>query len=357
MSSGVSSYACVTACTHYCAGMTKRTYSSHLTAREQVNRLLTGWDEKRATQAEWSRYRDEGWVADEVASRIINDRLSGRTITSEPEPAAATSHPELAEFITARTLLAARSADSDPRVSTWRQQHLPEGVLRVEQLPEWISEQVSTAGPTTTYVTVQVPADWQPGQPIDTAGQRVGVSTRPLPYVPDAVLRGDRYVGGNTHYAPTVAGSALDQLRELGASLAAEQGWAVATATTYVLTGIAPQPDLLSVGAQVRLSRRGGIRQRITINADPDVPPDVVAAAFRAERTKLRGPRARLPQPRMSRLAAFAAQYQDQAVTLGQLRYWWNTEHPDDTYSDLRAFRQALRDATRRVLGQPRPSR
>jgi hypothetical protein len=244
-------------------------------------------------------------------------------------------------------------------VSTWRQQYLPEGVLRVEQVPEWISEQASTAGPATTYVTVQVPTDWQPGQPIDTADQRVGVSTRDLPYVTDAVLRDDRYVGGSIHHAPTVAGGALDRLRELGASLATEQGWSPASATMWVLTGIAPQADLLSVSVRASSSRRSGARQRITVTADPDMPPDVEAAEFSAERVKLRGPRARLPQPRLSRLAAFAAQHQDRAVTLGQLLYWWNGEQSDDQhkYKNLRAFRQALRDATRRVMGQPRPSR
>lgn len=175
-----------------------------------------------------------------------------------------------------------------------------------------------------------------------------------LPYVEGSVRRGERYVGGSVHSVGTVSGTALDHLRELSEALAAALGWAAATATMYVLTGIAPAPELFTVGVEHRMVTAEAGRQRITISADPDIPADVVAAAFRAERAKLRGPRARLPQAKLSRLAAHVAQYRLSASSTKQLRDWWNAEHPADQYSDVRAFRQAARDAERRVLGQPR---
>lgn len=339
--------------------MTKCANSSHPTLREQVNsRLRAEGHSDRVTNSEWRRYRDEGWPPDLIATRISSDRRNGRSISTEPEHHTVTADPELAAWVTARTLLTARTADADPRVIAWRERHLPDGqLLTTEQVPEWVTEQAAATGSASRFAAVQVPAGWRPGEPIPTEGQQVSVSVRSLPYVKGSVRRGERYVGGNVHQVGTVTGTALDHLREVSEHLAATHGWVTATATMYVLTGIAPAPRLLTVGVEHRMVKAEAGRQRITVTADPDIPADVVAAAFRAERVKLRGPRARLPQAKLSRLAAHMAQHRTTGPSMKQLRDWWNAEQPADRYSDVRAFRQAARDAERRVLGQPRPRR
>jgi hypothetical protein len=339
--------------------MTKRTNSTRPTVREQVNaQLRRGGETARVTNAEWRKYGDEGWwTPDEIYDRIIEDRRRGRTI-AEPDHTTPTANAELAEWVTARTLLAARGADVDPRLIAWRDQHLPDRqLLTTDRAPEWITEQAAMAGPPSRFVTAQVPADWQQGQPIHTDGQHVGVSVRSLPYVEGSVLAGARYVGGHVGNVGTVTGSPLDQLRDLSEYLATRHGWSPATATMYVLTGIAPTPQLLSVSVKNQWVSGEVGRQLVTVSADPDVPVDVVAAAFRAQRVKLRGPRARLPQVKLSRLAAYAAQHSQAAHSMKQLRDWWNAEQPACKYLDLRSFRQALRDAERRVVGQPRQHR
>jgi hypothetical protein len=85
------------------------------------------------------------------------------------------------------------------------------------------------------------------------------------------------------------------------------------------------------------------------------VPKEIFTPAFKCARAALLGPRARRPFGRGIGLVGHATERP--GLDNRALWHQWNRAHPDEQYEAPRAFRQALRDATRRVEARSWPRR
>jgi hypothetical protein len=250
---------------------------------------------------------------------------------------------EFASFVWARSLLAAADAADDPGVVAFRADVLGGRLLPLDSVWDWVHEQRRLDGPATEYARHVVPQGWREHDPVPVGAAYAGSDSETLSY--------GAADGKWVHYVPVSRDGVLYQLRQLSERLAPVYGWQQAQASTFVLTGYTPVVTML----RMTTPALPGPRQRVVIDADPDVPPELVAAAFRRARSRLLGPRARPPSLHGSELVVHAAE-RPGVDTRGLWRQW-NDAHPERPYDMLRAFQQALRDARRRVLGQPKQQR
>lgn len=247
----------------------------------------------------------------------------------------------------------AAEADRDRRVRAFRTQHLPNGLLRLDQVEAWISDRLDPPEATRQAV-LGVPAHWD-GPTL--TGRPARVFAEQLEYVVHANSHGQR--------KPVAPGSVLDRLRHLAAGLAAAHGWEPAQAATWVLTGVTPLIGLIRVteGAlNVRDNQWTAWSERITLDVHPAVPPEEVTAAYRAARARLDHERtggeyrARSLQVPQLVLARFVARRRP-TTPWEQLRREWNAWAATQTdYTDLKpfdfesTFRRTATLARKRVL-------
>lgn len=325
--------------------------------RRRVNDRLSEMGAVRTTHGEWEDLQYEfgeygGWDYDRAADLVLVWRRRRQQV--RPVQVQSDVGAELAQFAWARSLRAVAEADNDPDVQQFRHDVLDDTLLKLEQVGEWVEQQRGLDGPHTSFVRVAMPAGWQPGDPVDAAGfpsfsgmadylaqtdagVQVGFETDQLEYSADGKYRS---------LVPVSRTGVLGHLRTLSISLAKRYNWQPGQASVFVLTGATPIVRIFN------LTTTMGTRPWVTIDADPDVPVELVTEVYKRARRDLLGPRARLPFGRGVRLVVHAAERP--GVATRGLWQQWNRAHPDEQFDDLQSFRQALRNAQRRVDGQPR---
>jgi hypothetical protein len=309
---------------------------------EELKRCFS---QRALTDAEWRQVEldDRHEDAYDTADRIHTQRLRRQPMAQPPDERDESLPTEFASFVWARSLLAAADAADDPHVLAFRADVLGGQLLALDGVWDWVHEQAALDGPPTVYARHVVPPGWREHDPVPVGAEWVGVEVETLRY--------GAADGKWVHAVPVARGGVLYRLRALSEWLAKQYGWQPAQGSTFVLTGCTPVVTMLRMTTPVL----PGPRQRVVIDADPEVPPELVAAAFRRARSRLLGPRVRLPSVHGSGLVVHAAE-RPGVDTRGLWRQW-NDAHPERPYDMLRAFQQALRDARRRVLGHPRRQR
>ena len=148
-----------------------------------------------------------------------------------------------------------------------------------------------------------------------------------------------------SRHVATASGSVLDRVYQVSRRVAAFANWAPAHATMYVLTGIVPRAETITVEVQRRMPL--AVRSRIVMTIDPTCTPQEVAAAYRQARKPAFG--------RLKRLSKKHATLGVFAVTHGHLpvpeqRHAWNEALPTQRYRHLWQFRRDCRQAVARLL-------
>jgi hypothetical protein len=323
--------------------MTKRPIPSHRAVIDEE--LKRCFSQRALTDAEWRQVEldDRHEDAYDTADRIRTQRLRRQPMAQPPGERDESLPTEFASFVWARSLLAAADAADDPGVIAFRADVLGGQLLPLDSVWDWVHEQRRLDGPATEYARHVVPQGWREHDPVPVGAAYASSYSETLSYS----AAGEPVV----HYVPVSRDGVLYLLRQLSERLAPVYGWQQAQASTFVLTGYTPVVSML----RMTTPRIPGPRQRVVLDVDPDVPPELVAAAFRRARSMMLGPRARPPSLHGSELVVHAAERP--GVEPRGLWRQWNDAHPERPYLELTAFRQALRDARRRVLGHPRRQR
>jgi hypothetical protein len=303
--------------------MTKQIIPSR---RRQIDDELATWGERKLTTAEWVDVVESFQYEQpyDVALLVIRQRRRRQSVDVEPAQPDDESAASFARFVWARSLLLAADADDDAQVQSFRTVVLDGRLLPWDGVEQWLTGQAERD---------------RRNHPGDVNTHRVDV----LAYA----LEGS----GRVHMLAVAPGGVLDSLRRLSLQLEKRYGWQPAQGTTFVLAGITPVVPMLRVTQTISVPGR----PRITLDVDPDVPTELVAAAYKRARANLLGSRARAPLGRGTELVIHAVEHP--GVEVRGLWRQWNDTHPEQRYDTLPGFRQALRDGRRRVLGQPRPQR
>jgi len=247
----------------------------------------------------------------------------------------------------------AADADRDPQTAAFRNVHLPDGLIHLDQVDTWITQRSQEQPEETRQARVRVPAGWQSDEPLPSTGAEVFVEQ--LHYV----VPGQAYV----RKVVVAPGGVLASLRRLAAGLAVAHGWEPAQAATWVLTGVTPLVGLIRVteGREtIRNTWWMAWSERITLDVHAAATPDEVAEAYRAAR--LHHDLARTDGRHRVRsqsiphlvLARFVARREG---TWEEKRVAWNTWIAEQTeYDDLKrynytsTFRRDADLACKRVL-------
>jgi hypothetical protein len=351
----------------YAERMTKQAISLS-DRRRRVHQRLSQLGAARTTRGEWQDLRDEfeyiGWDYDRAADLVLDWRRRRQKLG--PVQVQSDAGAELAQFAWARSLRAVAEADTEPDVQQFRHDVLGDTLLTLEQVGSWVERQQVIDGPPTVRVLLPMPAGWRDGDPVTAAsitvggisryvaqsgvGVQVGVEPELLDHTAEPDLLAYTVDGEWVSSAFVNRNGVLGKLRTLSERLAKRYNWQPAQASVYVLTGLTPVVRIFTLTTTM-----GTSGHHVTIDADPDVPVELVADVFKRARRDLLGPRARRPFGRGVRLVVHAAERP--GVATRGLWQQWNRAHPDEQFDDLQSFRQALRNAQRRVDGQPRRQR
>jgi hypothetical protein len=196
--------------------------------------------------------------------------------------------------------LVADIAAEEPLLKEFRQNHLPDGLLRVNQIEEWLA-----AHGYDVYSDLGLSTKDRYSAFLD-----LGLSGDPL----------KRFEG-------LPSGSEVDELQFVVLFLSGQFGWLPAQTTAFVLTGMAPTLNAIRFGwAQGRVPAA----YRITLVVDPTVSPEDLAEAYRAIRNHpypARLEHFHRQSNRLDELALFMSDNKAEDPTL--LRGQWNDAHPD----------------------------
>lgn len=298
-----------------------------------------------ATAAEWLDVLDEGDVLSGIDAYTVASWIERWRQTAREARGGQTGLAINLRWVWALSLLLANEADGDSQVRGFRRAHLPHGLVDLDEVHRWV-ETRSAAKPT-IYGTGEVPRrdmpDVRRGRPIAVVVGDVHWKTVKYPL--------DGWVGERS----TTRGTPLDELRLLTERLADTYPWQPAQATAFVLSGATPVAQVLTTGSPSPAKSRA----TVTITADLDLPVEAVAAAYLRARVAAKGAKPRLPSAKGVELVIHAEERPGASVHA--LRQSWNREHADDlddagrSYQyggdDIAPFRQALRDARRRIRG------
>lgn len=203
----------------------------------------------------------------------------------------------------------ARRAEEDADVRIFRERHLAEGVVPLDDVARWIDQNASVGGASETVV---------------------------IEYI-DAAGRGRRSVA---------ATSAAAALRDLGLELATRYDWTDEQASTFILTGLAPRVPLIR--SHVRHGSMFAATTRVVLDVDPGLAGREVWKRYRRMQRGLGASRFRKPDAKALTLALFAMRPGE-----GGSVSRWNEEHPQWRYADPREFDRESRLALRRLLEPP----
>ena len=250
--------------------------------------------------------------------------------------------------------LTARQAAAEKGVITFRQQHLTKGLLRLEEVGEWIERKAAEQGPASHYLRIPVPDGHElvrsdgrvftePPLTISNTAPAIQVEIELLSYesADDQWVRRVRVRHGGT----------LDRLRILGKSLARRFAWHEARATTFVLTDMSPPLSSLRGGFRMELSQP--ISSRITMEIDPTLTPEEVAKRYKELRASLIGARYRSMGEKHLRLAEFYAGNKPEGTTWASLMERWNHGQVRGwRYTRFENFARDCKKAWERLIGR-----
>ena len=250
--------------------------------------------------------------------------------------------------------LTARHAETEKSVVAFRRQHLTEGLLKRQEVVEWITRQAKKDGLASRYLKVPVPDGYEP---IRRSGRIVTEPPLTISDTTSAVQIEMKLLSYAAHddqwvqRIPVRHGGTLDQLRMLCESLARRFTWQEAQAATFILTGISPL--LSSLRGGIRMAFSQPISSRITMEIDPTLTPEEVVEQYKKLRAPLIGARYRSMSEKHLRLAEFYGGHKPKGTTWTALMNKWN--HSQDRGWDYHRFEAFARDCTqawRRLIGR-----
>lgn len=197
---------------------------------------------------------------------------SGRTTASVGERNAA--------YALALSENVAAEADQDSSVTAFRDQHLTDSLICLDQVEEWIARHCREQSTERRIARVAVPEGWDYGDPLPS--DHAALQTDQLAYVAPgyATVR-------NVMVAPS---GVLWRLHRLATGLAIAHGWEPSQAATWVLTGVTPLIGLIRITEgqeNIRENRWTAWSERITLDVHPAATPEEVTAAYRDARKRL----------------------------------------------------------------------
>jgi hypothetical protein len=293
-------------------------------------------------------YDDVMFDAYDTAWMLVEYRRQQQPVENDDDllPKSVTVSDEFGALIWARSLLRASQARSRDDVERFRSGVLDGQLLTLDDVQSWVERQLERDGTATMYARVVLPDGWQRGDSL--ADAELVERSEHLESLKFAVAG-----LGWQHERAVARGGVLDRLRVLSVQLADAYGWQPAQAVVFVLTDATPVVQMLrSRVPAIVFGRPASVR----LDVHPDVPADVVRDAYMSARRNVLGAKPRTPSARSVELVTLAAEH----PSWEPARLWrrWNDTHEvSEQYADVRALRQALRDARRRVDGQPRSSR
>jgi hypothetical protein len=144
------------------------------------------------------------------------------------------------------------------------------------------------------------------------------------------------------------------ELADLAEQLERDYGWRRNDAAWFVLNGAVPRLHPLTTRVSMRRGNLGPGYFKITIEAAPWIPAEVVQKAFLQARDGLRGGSgpATVGERKLEVLRFVEEKYskRKRRPTFEELLPEWNREHPRWAYGDYRALSKAYREACREVF-------
>ena len=250
--------------------------------------------------------------------------------------------------------LTARQAETEEIVISFREIHLSKGLIKFEEVDEWIARQAKKDGPPSLYLRIPIPDGYEPTRrngriftepplAISDTSPATQIETELLSYAsPD-----DQWI----RRIPVRHGGALDRLRVVSDSLARRFTWKDAQAATFVLTGMSPQLSSLRGGIHMALSQP--ISSRINMEIDPTLTPEEVAERYKKLRARLVGARYRSMSEKHLRLAEFYGGHKPEGITWAALMNQWNRSQDRGwEYDRFETFARDCKQAWRRLMGR-----
>ncbi len=334
-----------------------------MSVEEEVRQQLEQSLGVQVPAAVWAYFLKQGKVAQVVRREMTIPQLAAefwafaqasgleRRILETPRMLSAQQRERAADHQSVLAIVLAREAATEPAVEDFRGRALGGSLLTAANAEDWLRRQAEMDGePTLWLEDVAVP----PGYQVRRIPNKWAFYTEPgLTINADHPCQAESrmLVCALGERAPvallTRAGGVLEELRMLGQRLARQFAWSPMQATSFVLTGDAPELPLIRTWIEYSRSRPGCTR--IILEVDPTATPRLVAEQYRQVRRKSFTRRVRSLTTKHLRLAAFAAQQSEQESWVSQLRSW-NGRHPKWKYKRLSNFRREWIQAQRRLL-------
>lgn len=309
----------------------------------------------------WARLIDEDYVREtrEQTAGIEYleekyhefDRFQERLL--EPEKSAIDIGPRQIRLQILSDLIAHQAA-AEQSVMVFRQEYLSEGLLKREEIVEWITSKAAEEGSASRYLRFPISGDHkvnrcngrfvvEPPLTISVAPPSTRVEVEVLCYSTPA----DRWV----RRTPVRHGGTLDKLRMLSEILASRFRWGEAQATTFILAGITPLLSSVRVGFRMMLNQP--ISSHINMEIDPTLTPEEVAEQYREFRAKVIASRYRSMTEKHLRLAEFYGGHKPEGTTWAALMDKWNRGQDRRwRYARFEAFARDCKQAWRRLMGR-----
>jgi hypothetical protein len=249
--------------------------------------------------------------------------------------------------------LLAEDAGSDPMVISFRERHLPSGLITTDEVGKFISNKSADDGEPTTYLKVPLPdgheLTWDGPDVYAEPSLTLSKATPATGYTVDLLHYSQPGDVAVTKIAVR-RGGILDGLRQLSESLSGRYAWQKPQATVFVLTGVPPLLSSLRGGARLRPSQP--ISSRITMEIDPTLTPKEVVEGYKKLRDRWIKGRYRSMSEKHLRLAEFYKGSRD--MTWYALMTEWNRMHkkPDWRYSESQNFARDCKHAWERLMGE-----
>jgi len=299
----------------------KRAEANRDRLRERIRKLGELRDERLTDyEVDLLKWKYGDGLAD-TAIRDLLDDLDGIVpqpgSTPSPRPVERAESKDGTTRAGALSALMALEASQREDVQGWRQDVLPDGLLRFDDsLAQWIRERAATQPGDVEIIDYATPSA--------THIQRIAI---------------DR-------------GSQLDELRVIADDLAYTYRWAPYDGVIFVLT--ARVPIVPSIRTTIVASNRSASASSIRLEIDPYTDPKRVAAAYAELRSDAaHGRRFRLPDQRALDVVEWVARFHNGEPSADALKSW-NAEMKKRKqpwkYDDLDRFRRTYREAVEKVL-------